>query len=514
MRKIREALRLRYEQGRSHRQIAASLSIAHSTVREYLSRAERAGVCWPLPAEWDDAHLEAALFPPLPPSTVSRPEPDWSEVHRDLRRDKGTTLQLLWLEYKQAHPDGYQYSRFCERYNAWRSGLDVAIRQPYRAGEKAFVDYAGPAVGIVDRATGEIRPAAVFVGVLGASSYTFVDLTARRSLPDWIGSHVKMFAFFGGVPELVIPDNEKAGVKSACFYEPDLNPTYQDLAAHYGTTILPARPRSPRDKAKAEAAVQAVERWVLAPLRHHTFFSLVEARRAFAPRVAALNERGFQKMEGSRRSLFEELDRPALSPLPATPYEYAEWRRARVNIDYHIQVHHHFYSVPHTLSRQEVEARVTTRTVEIFHRGRRVAVHVRSDRKGGYTTEPGHMPAAHRAHLEWTPSRLIDWAGTVGPETAAFVERLLESRPHPEQGYRSGLGLMKLARSYPTERVEAACHRARTSGTLAYRSVKSILDRGLDRLPPEPELELPLPREHVHLRGADYYRTPQNGKGD
>lgn len=514
MRKIREALRLKHEQGRSYREIAASLSIAHSTARDYLRRAERAGVSWPLSAEWDDARLEAALFPRLPPSKVPRPEPDWSEVYRELSRHKGTTLQLLWLEYKQSHPDGYQYSRFCERYGEWRDRLDVVIRQPHRAGEKVFVDYAGPTLGIVDGESGEEREAAVFVGVLGASNYTFVDLTASRTLPDWTASHVRMFEFFGGVPELVIPDNEKAGVRAACYYEPDLNPSYQDLATHYGTTVLPARPRSPRDKAKAEAAVQAVERWVLAPLRHHTFFSLSEARRAIAPLVAALNERPFQKLEGSRRSFFQELDRPALRPLPTSRYEFAEWRRARVNIDYHIQVWHHLYSVPHGLARQEVDARVTATTVEVFHRGRRVAAHIRSARKGGYTTDPGHMPAAHRAHLEWTPSRLIDWAATVGPETAAFVAQLLESRPHPEQGYRSCLGLMKLAGAYPAERVEAACRRALASGALAYRSVKSILDCGLDRVPLEPELPLQLPHQHVHLRGPGYYRTSGNGKGD
>jgi transposase len=508
MRKIREALRQRHELGRSHREIATSLSVAHSTVREYLRRAAEAGVSWPVPADWDDERLETALFPRPRPSTVPRPEPDWSWVHRELARHKGVTLQLLWLEYKQTHPDGYQYSRFCERYGAWRGRLDVTIRQPYRGGEKAFIDYAGPTVPIVDRHTGEIREAQVFVAALGASSYTFVDLTRTRSLPDWISSHMRMFEFWGGVVELLIPDNEKAGVKEACYYEPDLNRTYHDLATHYGTTVLPARPRAPRDKAKAEAAVQNVERRVLAPLRDQTFFSLTEARRAIAPLLEALNARPFAKLEGSRSSLFEELDRPALRPLPATRFEYSEWSRARVNIDYHIQVKHHFYSVPHELRRQQVEVRLTASTVEVLARGRRVAAHVRSARKGGYTTDPAHMPAAHRAHLEWSPSRLVRWAATVGPETARFVEQLLESRPHPEQGYRSCLGLMRLARSHPAERMEAACHRALTYGTLSYRSIQSILSTGLDQLPLELEPQpIRLPTEHVHLRGADYYRT-------
>ena len=514
MRKIRELLRLKYECRRSHREIAASLGLAHSTVSEYLRRAAEAGVSWPVPEEFDDERLEAALFPPWPPSRVPRPEPDWGWVHRELRRHKGVTLQLLWLEYKEAHPNGYQYSRFCERYRGWRDGLDVVLRQPYRAGEKAFVDYAGPTVEVVDRETGEIRQAQVFVGTLAASNYTFVDLTWSRTLPDWIGAHVRMLEFFGGVPALIVPDNEKAGVRRASYYEPDLNPTYQDLAAHYSTTVLPTRPRAPQDKAKVEAAVQVVERWILAPLRNHTFFSLGEVRRAVDPLWAGLNERPFQKLEGTRRSLFEELDRPALRPLPPQRYEYAEWRRARVNIDYHIQVRHHFYSVPHALARHEVEVRLTATAVEVFHKNRRVAVHVRSYKRGGYTTDPGHMPAAHRAHLEWSPSRLIAWASTVGQETAAFVEKLLASRPHPEQGYRSCLGLMKLARSYPAERVEAACHRALASETLSYRSVKSILRSGLDQVPLEPQRSLKLPARHTHLRGPDYYRTNSNGKGD
>jgi transposase len=508
MRKIREALRQRHELGRSHREIARSLSVSHSTVREYMRRAEEAGVSWPVPADWDDERLESALFPRPAPSTVARPEPDWSWVHRELGRHKGVTLQLLWLEYKEVHPDGYQYSRFCERYGEWRKRLDVTIRQPYRGGEKAFVDYAGPTVPIVDRATGEIREAPVFVAALGASSYTFVDLTWTRSLPDWIGSHIRMFESWGGVVELLIPDNEKAGVKEACYYEPDVNRTYHDLATHYGTTVLPARPRMPRDKAKAEAAVQNVERRVLAPLRDQTFFSLTEARRAIAPLVEALNDRPFAKLEGSRRSLFEELDRPALRPLPATRFEYCEWSKARVNIDYHIQVQYHFYSVPHELTRQQVEVRRTASTVEVFRSGRRVAAHVRSFRKGGYTTDPGHMPAAHRAHLEWSPSRLVRWAATVGPETARFVEELLESRPHPEHGYRSCLGLMRLARSHPAERMEAACRRALAYKTLSYRSIQSILSTGVDQLAIELEAEpIRLPSEHVHLRGADYYRT-------
>ena len=511
MRSIREVLRLKYGLGRSHRQIAQALGIANSTVSLYVSRAAEAGFSWPLPEGLDDTALETALFPPQPPSRDVRPEPDWAEVHRELQRHKGMTLQLLWLEYRNAHPDGYAYSWFCRHYRKWRGRLDVVLRQTYRAGEKAFVDYAGPKFDVVDPDTGEVRDVMVFVGVLAASNYTFVDLTWSRALADWTTSHVRMFEFFGGVPELVIPDNEKAGVHRASRYEPTLNPTYQELAAHYGTTVLPARPRAPQDKAKAEAAVQNAERWIMAPLRNHTFFSLDELRGEVAPRLAALNERPFQKTAGSRRSWFEELDRPALRPLPNQRYEYAEWRKARVNIDYHIQLHRAFYSVPHPLARHQVDVRISAHTVEIFHKSRRIAAHRRVHTKGGYSTEPAHMPAAHRAHAEWTPSRLIRWAEKTGPHTAAFVAQLLETRRHPEQGYRACLGLMRLLRTYPPERLDAACHRALRFRTLSYRSIKSILATGLDQADDE-QPELALPEGHAHVRGPDYYANHLNDK--
>jgi transposase len=507
MRKIRDVLRLKYEKGLSNRTIGSSLGIAHSTVGAYLRRAQKAGVEWPLPEDWDDGDLEEALFPPTAPSNVPRPLPDWGVVHRELSRHKGVTLRLLWLEYKTAHPDGFEYSRFCERYKAWRGELDVVLRQPYQGGEKGLVDHAGPAQPIVDLDTAEVREARVFVGTLGASNYTFVDLTWTRSLADWIRSHVRMFEFWGGVPELVIPDNEGAGVRSASLYEPDVNPTYHDLALHYGTTVLPTRPNAPRDKAKAEAAVQAVEREVMAPLRNHTFFSLAEGRKAYRDRLDRLNNRPFRKLEGSRQSLFEELDRPNLKPLPTKRFEFGTWKKARVHVDYHVQVENHYYSVPHPLRRKEVDVRVTDRTVEIFHKGQRMASHARSYRKGRHTTQPDHMPSHHRKHLEWSPERFIRWAGDVGPETAAFVAELLERRRHPEQGYRSCLGLMDLAKSYPPERMEAACHRARRIKGHSYRSVSSILQSNLDQEPLQREFPLPLPSRHEHVRGADYYRT-------
>lgn len=506
MRKIRELLRLK-ARGHSTREIAQSLNVSHSSVRRYLERARRAGITWPVPGDLSDRELEARLFPPPLPSNVPRPMPNWSDVDRELGnpRQKGVTLQLLWLEYKESHPEGYQYSQFCEHYRRWKGTVDLELRHSYRAGEKLFVDYAGQTMPIVDPETGEVWEGQVFVGALGFSNYTYSEVTRSQELREWIGSHVRMFEYFGGSVEAVVQDNLKAGVKRACFYDPDLNPTYHELLLHYGTAGLPTRPGKASDKAKVESAVQNVERWVLAPLRKHAFFSLGEANAAVADRLEALNDRPFQKIEGSRRSLFEEVERAALRPLPRARYEYAQWKKAKVNIDYHVTVEGSHYSVPYRLVRETVEVRLAAATVEIFHEGRRVAAHLRSYRKGSYTTYPGHRPKSHRECLEWTPSRLIRWAQKTGPHTAAVVQHVLENRPHPEHGYRACLGILRLGDRYGGDRLEAACDRALRIRGITYQSVKSILQHGLDRTPAADHLPLQLPRDHAHLRGPDYY---------
>ncbi|MEK6768893.1 MAG: IS21 family transposase [Gemmatimonadota bacterium] len=506
MRTILELLRLDAEQHLSVRQIAASLGLPRSTVADYLRRFRSTGLPWPLPAEVDEQTLEARLFAAVRQPPTVRPVPDCAYLHRERKRP-GVTLQLLWLEYKAAHPDGYQYTQFCAHYGRWLATIDPVLRQEHRAGERVFVDYAGQTMPVVDPATGEVREAQVFVGALGASHYLYVEATWTQGLPDWIAAHVRMYEDFGGVPALTVPDNLKAGVQHACFYEPELNPTYQDLAAHYGTTVLPTRTAQPRDKAKVETGVQIVERWVLAPLRNHTFFSLAELNQALAAHRQALNARPFQKLAGSRCSLFETLERPALRPLPATRYVYATWKKARVNIDYHITVEGHGYSVPYTLVRQEVDVRLTSTTVEILHRGRRVAGHVRSAVRGRFTTDPGHRPKAHQRHLEWTPSRLIHWGASIGTATGHLVQQILDGYPHPEQGYRACLGLFSLGKRYGAARLEAACARALATSTPRYRSVKSILVAGLDRLPADEPVALVLPLEHAHVRGPAYYAT-------
>ncbi len=505
MRKVKEVLRLKFEGGQTNRRIARSCQISRPTVSDYLLRFAEAGLQWPAAAALDDATLEQKLFAPVAVApTAGRAVPDWSQVHRELRR-KGVTLTLLWHEYKAAHPEGFQYSWFCDQYRAWTRKLDVVMRQEHRGGEKLFVDYAGQTAEVVDQRTGEIRQAQIFVAVLGASSYTYAEATWTQQLPDWIGSHVRAFEFLGGVSELLVPDNLRSGVSKAHRYEPDLNPTYADLASHYGVAVLPARVRKPRDKAKAEAGVLLVERWILAVLRHRTCFSLAELNREIARLLERLNTRPFKKLPGSRRELFEQLDRPALRPLPAQPYEFAEWKKVRVNIDYHVEVEGHYYSVPYQWVKKSLETRYSERTVECFHKGQRVASHPRSHLKGRHTTLPEHMPTSHRGYAEWTPQRLIRWAERTGPATASMVQTILERRAHPQQGFRSCLGIMRLGKSFGEQRLEAACRRALTLGACSYKSIESILRQGLDRkaFPEQQDLELGI--AHENIRGSDYY---------
>ena len=507
MRKIKDILRLTWACGLSNRQGAASCGVARSTVAETLYRATAAGLSWPFPEDLDDQQLETRLYPAAPsPTGPPRAMPDWATVHQELTR-KGVTLALLWQEYKAQHPDGYQYSRFCDLYGAWRATLDRCLRHEHRAGEKLFVDYAGQTVPVQDRQTGELRSAQIFVAVLGASSYTYAEATWTPTLPDWIGAHTRAFAFFGGVPEIIVPDNLRSGVTKACRYEPALNPTYADLAQHYGVAVIPARVRKPRDKAKVEAGVLLVERWILACLRHQSFFSLAELNTAIATCLDRLNRRPFKKLPGCRQSQFDAVDRPALHPLPTEPYVYAEWRTARVNIDSHVEIAGHYYSVPSALVHRALDIRLTPTTVECFHTNQRVASHVRSAERGRHTTVVAHLPSAHQQYLAWSPSRLIQWAETVGPATGTVVAELLARRPHPEQGYRSCLGILRLERAYSPARLEAACRRAHALEAFTYKSVQSILKTGLDQQPLlDPAPTVPLPFEHDHLRGTPYYQ--------
>jgi transposase len=510
MRKIKEVLRLRYDLGLLQNEIARSCSIAQSSVHRYLERASAVGLRWPLPEDCDDRRLNELLFPVV--STGGSPpvrEPvDFAKIHLELQSNKHVTLQLLWEEYRQSQPAGYRYSRFCELYQRWRRKQDVVLRQDHRAGEKTFVDWAGATIPIHDRETGAVQPASLFVAVLGASSYTFARATLNQDLSHWIECHVLAFEFFQGTSKLIVPDNPRTGVTRACRYEPDLNRTYLEMAQFYGVAIMPARPYKARDKAKVEAAVLLSERWLIAVLRHDKFFSLADLNQAIAKLLERLNQRPFRKREGSRSSLYAALDRPALQPLPAERYVLAEWKTVRVNIDYHIEVDRHYYSVPYSLVGEQLEARSTSHTVEIFHRGKRVTSHVRHFTAYHHTTVREHMPKSHQAHLEWTPSRLIHWGESVGEATAQVIRAILDRKPHPEMGYRACLGIQSLARAYSNSRLEAACRRALEAQVYSYPSLKSILKRGLDRqlsLTPEAERSGP---KHENLRGGDYYQSP------
>ena len=507
MKKIKEVLRLR-SLGLHQHQIARSCSIGQSTVHHYLKRAAVAGINWPLAAEIDEVELERRLFPlPLAPAErANLPPLDFVGLHRELTTHKHVTLQLLWEEYHQAHPEGYRYSWFCQLYRDWLDQQDIVLRQQHRAGEKLFVDHAGDTIALTHPQTGEVLPAYLFVAVLGASNYIYAEATLNRDLPNWIGSHVRAFEFFGACPEIVVPDNWKTGVSRACRYEPDLNQTYAEMARHYGVAIIPARPAKPRDKAKVEQGVLLAERWIIAALRHRTFFDLGSLNQAIVELRDRLNHRPFKKREGCRWDLFCQLDRPALRPLPAQPYCFGDWKTLRVNIDYHVELERHYYSVPYQLIGQQVDARWTAATVEIFHRGLRVASHARSTVPYQATTQDGHRPKSHRAHLEWTPSRMIEWAATTGPATAKLVETILASKPHPEAGYRSCLGVIRLGKTYSLQRLEAAARRALHLRACSYPSIKSILACGLDRQPlPQEAAPSAPPIQHPNIRGAGYF---------
>jgi transposase len=507
MRKIHEVLRLHFEHGRSKREIARIIDASPTTVSDYLARAKVAGLHYPLPADLDDAALERRLFPPSEPSSVKRPAPNWPAVHNELRR-KGVTLELLWQEYKAEQVDGLQYSAFCDHYRRWRQQLTLSMRQTHTPGERLFVDYAGQTVGVTNGTTGEIRDAQIFVAVLGASNYTYLEATWSQQLPDWIGSHVRALEFFGGCTELWVPDNLRSGVTKASRYEPDLNPTYHDLAEHYGVAVLPARARRPKDKAKVENGVLVITRWVLARLRHQRFFSLNELNRVLRTLLLDLNRRPFKKLPGCRASAFAEMDQPALRPLPQRRYEYAEWKVARVGIDYHVEIDGHYYSVPCEHARVQVDVRVTKATVEVFQRGQRIASHAYCTVKGRHTTIDAHMPAAHREVAGWNAATLTERAAAIGPRCAVLVERLLHQRRHPQQAYRSCLGVLSLGQRYGVERLEAACARALKHGAASWKSVQAILKNGLDQQPQGVQRTLDLP-EHENLRGAAYYQSHQ-----
>jgi transposase len=513
MRRVREMLGLCLDGGLAGREVARRLGVSAGTVRAMLARFEASGLDWPLPLDLSDADLEARLYGEAGTRRGERrrTEPDWAAVNREMKR-KHVTLQILWDEHIEANPEGYRYSRFCELYRAWEGRLPVTMRQTHLGGDKLFVDYAGDTLPVtIDRRTGEMRPAHLFVAVMGGSSLSFAHAGWTETLPDRIDAHVRAFAFFGGAARLLVPDNPKVAVIKASLYEPQVHRTYGEMAAHYDTAVLPARPRRPRDKAKVEAAVRIVERWLLGRLRNRRFHGLAEVNAAIGELLTWLNDRRVLRHVGrTRRQLFEEIDAPRLRPLPIEPYALAEWRLRKVGLDYHIDFDGHFYSVPYRHARADVEVRATLRTIEVFLKGERIAAHVRGSGDGKHTTLAEHMPSSHRRHADWTLDRILREAGAIGPATQMLCQMIIEHRPHPEQGFRACLGIVRLAKPFGAVRLEAACLRGLQVGARTYGSVRSILDNKLDGQPvralgQDPSDEPPPASVHPNVRGSRYY---------
>jgi len=506
MKKISEILRLRYDLKRSYRDIASSLNMSISTVSSYLHRAKAAGITdWPLPANLSEQALEEKLFLPSKTNQRNKPIPDWELINRELRK-KGITLILLWREYKDMHPDGLCYTQFCENYRSYAKKLSPAMKQVHKAGEKTFVDYAGMTMPWLDTSTGEICEAQIFVGSLGASQYTYVEATATQQIQDWIGSHIRMWAYFGGVSKVVVPDNLKAGVTKAHRYDPDINANYQHVGEHYGFAIVPARAGKPKDKAKVENAVGCIERQILAPLRHITFTSIAQINEEIKKRLASFNSQQFQKMKTSRRELFETIDKPALKSLPEYQYEYATWKKAKINIDYHFVFDEHYYSVPYQYIHEIIEIRATTTTIECFYQNKRIAAHQRSHARYKFTTIKAHMPSSHQKQSEWSPERIKRWANKVGPKTQQFIEHMIAMRAFPEQAFRSCLGLLRLGSRFGEVRLEKACASALISGAYRYQHVESMLKNNLEGKTEEASEPTPIIETHENIRGPNYYQ--------
>lgn len=504
MRNLREILRQKLELKRSHRQAARAAAVSAGSVAFASMRAKVLALTWIDVCALDDSALDERMYGPRGGRREGRPLPDLAYLHMELRRP-GVTLQLLHVEYLEQHPSGYRYTTFCQLYRGWCSEQRLSMRQVHVAGDKLFVDYSGKKPRVVDPETGELVEVELFVAVLGASNYTYAEATRTQQVPDWIGSNVRALEFIGGVPAAIVPDQLKSAVTTPCRYEPGVQRMYDELATHYGTTIFPARPAKPRDKAKVEAGVRIAQRWILGRIRNQVFFSLAELNERIRELIDELNRYVMRGYGASRRDLFERLERPVLGPLPDQPYEYAEWKKVLLNIDYHAEFEHHHYSAPHRLRRQELWLRATSATVEIFHSSKRVAAHARSHARGRHTTVSEHMPVAHREQADWTPSRIVSWAKTVGPNVALLAQAIIDERRHPQHGHRSCLGIFRLAKKYEAARLDAACARALLAGARSYRHVDSILKHGLDRAAALDVSSRGSNIVHGNVRGRDYY---------
>ena len=508
IKKALEILRLKFLLKLSNRAIGGIVHVSPSSISRYTAPIIQRSLDWEQLEKMEYAAIADLLITKKQHvSDQDLIKLDFNMIHQELKK-KTVTLQLLWEEHRETYQEkAYGRTKFFKMYRDWLKKTKVTMRQDHKAGDKLFIDYAGSTVSIVDGQSGEIREAQIFIAVMGASSYTFSEAVWSQKMQDWIGSHVRAFTFFQGVAALLVPDNLRSCTTKACRYEPVINDTYLAMAKHYNTAILPARPVKPRDKAKAEAGVQLVGRWILARLRHQKFFSLLALNQAISRLLVDLNAKPFQKLKGSRLSLFEAIDKPALKPLPDKPYEYTEFKKAQLGLDYHVEVDGHYYSAPYELAHEMVELRITEKVIEILHKNTRVASHVRSYRKGSHTTITEHMPKKHQKHMQWTPGRFLNWANTIGPKTFDLTKRLIEKKDHPEQAYRACLGLLNLVRQYGSERLEAACQRAIHYRVFTRRSVAEILKTGLDRLPLDQKTPKKTNDSHKNIRGPHYFSS-------
>jgi transposase len=512
MRMIREILRLYYSCGLSKKRISKTLGCARSSVADSIQRAVNANLKWPLPDEFaDDDVLERRLYN-VPEPGAARPQPDCNYIYHELKK-KGVTLLLLWQEYKEQHPDGYQQTQFCEIYRSWRKKIDLVMRHDHKAGEKVFSDFAGGKLNI--QLESGIQQARLFVCSLGASSYTFARLLWNEDSEGWCTGQALAFQYFGGTSEVVVPDNPKAVTAKACPFEPEINPSFSQMAAHFNVAVIPARVRKPRDKGSVESAVGVATRWILAALRNTTFHSLAEANEAVAVLLEKLNTRPFKKLPGCRRSRFEEIDKPALKPLPRVAYEYRHISFASVHIaDYHVEYDYSWYSVPYQYRGRKVEIHASINAIEVFLRGKRIASHIRRFVRGSRITIREHRPHEHQQYGDWSTDKILAQAeASAGPNTKQVLERIIQGKPHAELAYKACLGIFRLGRQAGQDRLEAACKRAIAINACSYTSVKSIIDKGLDRRTLE-EKAPPLKIVHENIRGAASFASTTSLEGD
>ena len=504
IRKMKEILRLYFDAKLSMHKIAKSLSVSSSVVHKYIKQAKALGIEWPLPDRITNDEELLTLLGSTQNSLENEESIDYQTIHKEFKR-KGVTLQLLWEEYHDAKLITLSYSQFCRRYRSWQGKQPSSMKQTHKAGDKTFIDYSGMTFRIIDPETGEIRAAEVFIGVLGASNYTYAEATWSQKLQDWIASHVRMFEYFGGVTALLVPDNLKSAINKPCRYEPDVNPTYAELVSHYNTAVLPARPYKPKDKSKAEGGVLLVQRWILAKLRNEMFVGLPQLNTAIRKLLIALNNKPFKKMPGSRASLFETLDKPELRSLPKFRYEYKDYKQAKVHVDYHIELEGHYYSVPFRHVGKRVEIWYNQNIVESFYKGKQIAIHARSNIKGQHTTLLEHMPKSHQKQSQWSKPRFLNWAGSIGENTQKIANHILDSKDHEEQGFRACLGLLKLGKKHSNERLESACHYAWLNNLRTRESVQSIIKKDLDKQTGLEIINLSKPITHENIRGSGYY---------